>query len=169
MINPLMSIVVLLASVSSAPAGTAGEMLQACRLATGQTPIRASVPRLPFTDEQIAAERAKRRSPGIMTDDEKAMREANVDAIRRFGAQAIELQADDAYQLIQSGTCWGAIGLVAELVHYPAFNVCPAEKVTYAQYIDIFIEYVEKHAERREEPFVFVVFDAMRSSFPCRR
>jgi hypothetical protein len=170
---------VLLANATPTWAQTAGDMLAACKLATGQTPMRASTPRVPFSEEQIAAERAKRGGSLFYTPYEKAMIDANTEAIRRFGADIQQLQEGDYRQLIDSGRCWGAMAVIidiAALGQYfrtdgstieSAFRVCVPAATTLGQLAAIFVENVAAHPDQLAQPFTTTMFGLLRARFPC--
>jgi hypothetical protein len=72
--------------------------------------------------------------------------------------------------------CWGAFAVITDMAQYAdagtppkrVFKICGPKVSTRPQMIAIFVEYVDRHPERRADPFTDVVITALQTVWPCK-
>ena len=76
---------------------------------------------------------------------------------------------------LQSGRCWGAFGIIQEVIghvdsksrrHF--YGVCAPPESRRSQLIAIFVNYAEKNPQRLHEDFFWVAIDSLKASFKCK-
>jgi hypothetical protein len=71
------------------------------------------------------------------------------------------------------GKCWGAFTLIDELATWvlPSgvrlLGSCPPDNSTRSQLVAVFVEYVDRNPQRRNDLFGETVVAALRAAFPC--
>jgi hypothetical protein len=72
----------------------------------------------------------------------------------------------------EAGLCWGAFAAVQRATAFasdrkPLLSVCAPENSTRAQFVAVFVHFVDRRPERRHEDWFIVAWDALRAAFPC--
>ena len=79
-----------------------------------------------------------------------------------------------SFEGLAAHRCWGAFAVLQEIVRWGnpdqtrLLGVCPPAQSTRTQLVAVFVEYLNRHPERRHEDFVKVALDALSAVFPCR-
>lgn len=75
----------------------------------------------------------------------------------------------------ESGTCWGAFGIIQQTTRYvatdhaPFFGICSPPNSKRQQLVVIFTEYVARNPQRMHVDFFEVAVEALRVAFLCAR
>lgn len=74
-----------------------------------------------------------------------------------------------------SGMCWGAFGVIQDMLIWRAergtgrlLRVCAPADGRRGQLIGVFVEYARRNPARWHEPFGRMAVDALREAFPCK-
>lgn len=85
-----------------------------------------------------------------------------------FTREQLQLPSD-----FQTGVCWGtflALYYASNMVDgsdRPLFHICPPQGTTAAQFVNVYLAYLEAHPDFYGEPFILSAGASLIKAFPC--